>query len=72
MKVFVDMMGLFPVGTLVRLATGELGIVYEQNEADLASPKVKVIRDPDGGDRTQNNRSPAFKRQNKRDRIGGS
>jgi len=47
-KVFIDMMGLFPVGTLVRLATGELGIVYEQNEADLASPKVKVIRDPDG------------------------
>jgi HD-GYP domain-containing protein (c-di-GMP phosphodiesterase class II) len=47
-KVFVDMMGLFPVGTLVRLATGELGIVYEQNEADLASPRVKVIRDSRG------------------------
>jgi HD-GYP domain-containing protein (c-di-GMP phosphodiesterase class II) len=49
-KVFVDMMGLFPVGSLVRLATGELGIVYEQNEADLTCPKVKVIQDREGGE----------------------
>jgi HD-GYP domain-containing protein (c-di-GMP phosphodiesterase class II) len=47
-KVFIDMIGFFPIGTLVRLATGELGIVYEQNEVDAFSPKVKVIRDPDG------------------------
>lgn len=47
-KVFVDMMGLFPVGTLVRLHTGELGVVYEQVEGDAASPRVKVIRDPEG------------------------
>jgi HD-GYP domain-containing protein (c-di-GMP phosphodiesterase class II) len=49
-KVFIDMMGVFPVGTLVRLATGELGIVYEQNEGDVMSPKVKIIRGPDGGE----------------------
>ncbi|OFW59089.1 MAG: hypothetical protein A2W01_04375 [Candidatus Solincola sediminis] len=49
-KVFIDMMGLFPVGTLVKLATGELGIVYEQNEADLAAPKVKLIRDRAGAE----------------------
>ncbi len=47
-KVFVDMMGLFPVGSLVRLVSGELAIVYEQNEADLTLPKVKIIRDPAG------------------------
>lgn len=47
-KVFIDMMGYFPVGTLVRLVTGELGVVYEQNEGDVLSPKVKVIADPDG------------------------
>lgn len=47
-KVFVDMMGLFPVGTLVRLVTGELGIVYEENELDLTCPKVKIIRDAEG------------------------
>lgn len=49
-KVFVDMMGLFPVGTPVRLVTGELGIVYEQNEGDAMCPKVKIIRDPDGSE----------------------
>jgi HD-GYP domain-containing protein (c-di-GMP phosphodiesterase class II) len=49
-KVFIDMMGLFPVGTLVRLTTGELGIVYEQNEGDVMSPKIKIIRDPDGNE----------------------
>lgn len=47
-KVFIDMIGFYPIGTLVRLATGELGIVYEQNEVDAFAPKVKVIRDPDG------------------------
>jgi hypothetical protein len=47
-KVFVDMMGLYPVGTLVRLYTGELGVVYEQVEGDASSPRVKVIRDPEG------------------------
>ncbi len=47
-KIFVDMMGLYPVGTLVRLATGELGVVYEQVEGDAACPRVKIIRDPDG------------------------
>ncbi len=47
-KVFIDMTGFFPVGTLVRLATGEVGIVYEQNEADAFTPKVKVIRNSEG------------------------
>jgi hypothetical protein len=47
-KVFVDMMGLYPVGTLVRLHTGELGVVYEQVEGEPTSPRVKVIRDPEG------------------------
>ncbi|WP_287154453.1 HD-GYP domain-containing protein [Candidatus Solincola tengchongensis] len=46
-KVFVDMMGLYPVGTLVRLCTGELGVVYEQVEGDATSPRVKIIRDPE-------------------------
>ena len=47
-KVFVDMMGLFPVGTLVRLATGELGVVYEPSEVDALCPRVKIIRSPEG------------------------
>ncbi|MFW6113676.1 MAG: HD-GYP domain-containing protein [Actinomycetota bacterium] len=47
LKVFVDMMGIYPVGTLIRLATGDLGLVYEQNEDDPRNPRVKVIGDPD-------------------------
>jgi hypothetical protein len=49
-KVFIDMMGLFPVGTLVRLATGEVGVIYEPGESDAMWPRVKVIRDPEGGE----------------------
>jgi HD-GYP domain-containing protein (c-di-GMP phosphodiesterase class II) len=49
-KVFIDMMGLYPVGTLVRLVTGELGIVYEQNEGDNMCPKVKILRDAEGSE----------------------
>ncbi|MEW6555603.1 MAG: HD-GYP domain-containing protein [Actinomycetota bacterium] len=49
-KVFIDMMGMFPVGTLVRLATGEVGVIYEPGESDAMWPRVKVIRDPDGGE----------------------
>jgi HD-GYP domain-containing protein (c-di-GMP phosphodiesterase class II) len=48
-KVFIDMMGLFPVGTLVRLATGEVAVIYEPGESDAMWPRVKVIRDPEGG-----------------------
>ncbi len=47
-KIFVDMMGLYPVGSLVRLHTGELGVVYEQVEGDATCPRVKVIRDSEG------------------------
>jgi HD-GYP domain-containing protein (c-di-GMP phosphodiesterase class II) len=49
-KIFVDMMGLYPVGTLVRLRGGEIGVVYEQSGEDAASPRVKVIRDREGRD----------------------
>ncbi len=50
LKVFVQMLGLYPVGTLVQLDTKELAIVFEPNpEPALAlRPKVKVITDKDG------------------------
>lgn len=47
-KVFIDMMGFYPVGTLVRTATGETGIVYEQTEGDNSAPLVKIIRGSSG------------------------
>jgi HD-GYP domain-containing protein (c-di-GMP phosphodiesterase class II) len=50
LKVFVNMMGACPVGTLVLLNTGEIGIIFEtsENPAFLLRPKVKIIADPDG------------------------
>lgn len=50
LKVFANMMGQYPVGTLVLLNTGEIGIVYEANP-DLSrqlQPKVKIISDENG------------------------
>ena len=50
MKVFVYLMGAFPIGTLVLLNTGEIGIVFEINmePAFTNRPKVKIIADENG------------------------
>jgi putative nucleotidyltransferase with HDIG domain len=50
LKVFVSMIGAYPIGSLVALDTGELGIVFEANPhpAFLLRPKVKIIADADG------------------------
>lgn len=50
LKVFVNMMGAFPVGTLVLLNTGEIGIVFEisMEPAFITRPKVKLIADEKG------------------------
>jgi HD-GYP domain-containing protein (c-di-GMP phosphodiesterase class II) len=50
LKVFSNMMGHYPVGTLVLMNSGEVGIVYEPNP-DLTQqllPKVKIIADEKG------------------------
>lgn len=44
-KLFVNMMGIYPVGSLVKLSTGAVGIVVFENEADLTRPTVKVFID---------------------------
>jgi len=50
LQVFVKMVGVYPIGTLVALSTGELGIVAEINpeEAFVLRPKVKLISDEIG------------------------
>ncbi len=49
LKVFAGMIGVFPVGSLVSLNTGEIGVVVETNpeEAYMLRPKVKLIADSD-------------------------
>ncbi|MDA8085670.1 MAG: HD-GYP domain-containing protein, partial [Nitrospiraceae bacterium] len=52
MKFFINLVGTYPVGTLVMLDTMELGIVFAANLADNMRPKVKIITGP-GGDRIE-------------------
>jgi len=40
---FVRSVGIYPVGSLVRLASNKLGIVIEAGESSLLTPKVKVF-----------------------------
>jgi putative nucleotidyltransferase with HDIG domain len=42
---FINLMGLFPVGTLVRLATDEVAVVTHEHPADPFRPQVKVLLD---------------------------
>jgi putative nucleotidyltransferase with HDIG domain len=42
-QAFVRSIGIYPVGTLVRMASGQLGVVVEQQEGKLLLPKVRVF-----------------------------
>ena len=45
---FINLMGIFPVGTLVRLTTGEVALVTHEHPSDPFRPQVKLLRDADG------------------------
>ena len=45
---FVNLMGLFPIGTLVRLNTEELAVVTQTHPDDPFRPQVKLITDGKG------------------------
>jgi len=48
LKRFVNLMGLFPVGNLVRLSTDELGIVTAEHPNDPFRPQVKILTNAKG------------------------
>ncbi len=48
LKIFIKMMGLYPIGTLVSLDTRELGIVYRGNPAYPDRPSIVLISDSEG------------------------
>ena len=50
---FINLIGLYPVGTVVRLNTEEIGVVTHEHPTDPFRPQVKIVRDRDGGELEQ-------------------
>lgn len=49
-KAFVNMLGIYPVGTLLKLDSGEIGIVMHQTR-DLMRPRVLILTKFDGSEK---------------------
>jgi putative nucleotidyltransferase with HDIG domain len=47
-ETFVKVLGIYPVGTLVRLDTNEVAVVVETYTAAPLTPRIKVVFDPEG------------------------
>ena len=48
LKVFINMLGIYPVGSVVILDTGEVGVVMKANPVELSRPEVAIIADSTG------------------------
>jgi HD-GYP domain-containing protein (c-di-GMP phosphodiesterase class II) len=47
MEQFVQCVGLYPIGTLVELSGGEVGVVIQQNRVQRSKPRVVLMLDAD-------------------------
>lgn len=47
-RLFVRLLGVFPVGALVRLTTGEAAVVVRVSDRTLSRPVVRLLLDPAG------------------------
>lgn len=45
---FVDMLGIYPPGSSVRLTTGEIGVVTRPGGDDTSRPWVRIVQDREG------------------------
>ena len=48
LKVFINMLGIYPVGSVVLLDSGEVGVVMKSNPDELSRPEVAIIADRTG------------------------
>lgn len=48
LRAFARLLGLFPVGSLVLISTGEVGMVVRNNDGLLARPVIRLLLDSDG------------------------
>jgi HD-GYP domain-containing protein (c-di-GMP phosphodiesterase class II) len=48
LKVFINMLGIYPVGSVVVLDTGEVGVVMEAKPDELSRPDVAIVADRRG------------------------
>lgn len=47
-KLFLHTLGGYPVGSVVRLSSGEIAVVYRPTEGQPLRPQLKVVRDAQG------------------------
>jgi hypothetical protein len=47
-RLFVQVLGYYPVGSILELDTGDVAVVTTPGERDAARPEVKVVRSRNG------------------------
>ncbi len=48
MRFFINLLGVYPVGSLVKLTTGEIAVVVRENPLNLTRPQIKIFLDKEG------------------------